>query len=61
MQPPPILTPHERRRIAVAAFVDPRSVERWLRGERMKSTVAARIAETVRLLKLDLKPGAVAA
>lgn len=50
------VTPHDRRRIAVAAAVDTRTVERWLRGDPIRSTVAARIAQALDELRLDVKP-----
>ena len=58
MDPAPILPPHTRRQIAVAAYVDPRTVERWMHGRPMKSTVAARITQAVKDLGLDIKPAA---
>lgn len=48
MSAPP-LTAHDRRRIAVAACVDPRTVRQYLSG-RAKSTTAARIEQALREL-----------
>lgn len=50
------LTPHDRRRVAVVACIDTRTVERWLRGEPIRSTVAARIALALNELRLDVNP-----
>jgi hypothetical protein len=47
------LSAHERRRIAVAAVVDPRTVDRYLRGLPVASTCGARIQEALRRLGLD--------
>jgi hypothetical protein len=47
------LSPHDERRVAVAAKVDPRSVRAWFtpaRRARMRSTTRARIEETLRVL-----------
>jgi hypothetical protein len=48
------LTAHERRRVAVFAAVDPRTVVRFLRGQPVASTCAARIREALR--RLDILP-----
>jgi hypothetical protein len=48
----PMLTAHDRRRVAVAAAVDPRTVDRYLRGESTASTCAARIRDALRRLGL---------
>ncbi len=45
-----LLTPHDERRVAVAAGCDPRSVRAYLRRARTRSTTAARIAEALRTL-----------
>lgn len=42
------LTPHDLRRVAVLASVDPRSVAAYLAGRRQRSTTAARIAQALR-------------
>jgi DNA-binding LacI/PurR family transcriptional regulator len=47
-------TAHDRRRIAVAALVSPRTVDRAYRGEPIRSMVAARILEATRALGLPL-------
>jgi len=47
------LTPHDRRRIAVAAAVDPRTVDRYLRGQTVASTCTARIRDALARLGLD--------
>jgi hypothetical protein len=46
MSLPPI-NPHDRRRVAVTAAVDPRTVDRYLRGQAVASTCAARIREAL--------------
>lgn len=46
------LTPHDLRRVAVLASVDPRSVQRFLEGGAVRSTTAARIADALRELEL---------
>jgi hypothetical protein len=46
------LDAHTVRRIAVEAKRDPRTVQRWLEGERGKSTADAAIAEAVDRLGL---------
>jgi hypothetical protein len=48
MQVPFVLTPHDRRRVAVASVTDPRTVERYLAGRRTASTTAARILAALR-------------
>jgi DNA-binding LacI/PurR family transcriptional regulator len=37
------LDPHTRRQIAVEAKCEPRTVGRWLRGEAVRQSIAARI------------------
>src|SRR5262249_10501462 len=52
---PPRLTPHDERRVAVAAGCDPRTIRAYLdpaRRQRMRSTVAGRIGDTLRALGL---------
>jgi DNA-binding LacI/PurR family transcriptional regulator len=44
------LTPHELRRIAVEAGVDPRTVASYLRGGRVVSTASARILRALEAL-----------
>lgn len=46
------LSPHDARRIAVAAAVHPRTVLRAYRGDTVRSTCAARIAHAATLLGL---------
>ena len=50
------LTPHEERRIAVAAGCDPRTVRAYLAGKPQRSTVAARVNEALRAMGLDRQP-----
>ncbi len=47
------LNPHDRRRVAVAAFADDRTVARYLRGEPVRPSLAARIRDALRRLGLD--------
>lgn len=47
------LTPHDERRVAVAAGCDPRTVRAYLEGRPMRSTTAARIREVMKDLDLD--------
>lgn len=48
------LTHHDVRRIAVEAVCDPRTIERYLRGERLGShTMRQRIEKALRALGLD--------
>jgi hypothetical protein len=42
---PVALTPHEERRLAVVAGVDPRTARRWWKGQSVTSTCAARLEE----------------
>jgi hypothetical protein len=52
-----LLTAHEERAIAVSACVDPRTVRRFVAGERVTSTCAARIELALRALgRDDLNP-----
>jgi hypothetical protein len=51
------LTPHEERAVGVRAGTDPRTVRRYLRGEPMRSTTSARIADALR--ELDNDTGAI--
>jgi hypothetical protein len=46
------LSAHEVRRISVAAGVDPRSVQRVLRGESVRPMCAQRIADALAALGL---------
>jgi DNA-binding LacI/PurR family transcriptional regulator len=46
------VTAHDRRRIAVAALVSPRTVERAYRGDPIRSMVATRILHAARTLGL---------
>lgn len=50
------LTAHDVRRISVEAKVDPRTVERYLAGQTMKSTTTARIVEALKVLKIKGQP-----
>lgn len=51
MKPKTRLTPHELRILAVAASVDPRTAQRWLYGEEVTSTCAARLLAAYRSLR----------
>jgi len=51
------LTAHDRRRIAVRACVDPRTIDQYLRG-RAQSTTSARIEQALRSLAIELRPDA---
>ena len=55
--PLPPVTAHDRRRIAVAAAVDPRTVDRYLRQQPIASTCAARIRDAIRRLGLADEEG----
>jgi hypothetical protein len=46
------LTPHEERRIAVIALVDPRTVRAYLSGRRVRPTCASRIDGALKRLRL---------
>ncbi|MBK8257023.1 MAG: hypothetical protein IPK82_30660 [Polyangiaceae bacterium] len=48
------MTPHEERRIAVQAGCDPRTVRAYLMGKQVRSTVSARIAETLKRLGIQV-------
>lgn len=50
------LNPHDERRVAVVAGCDPRRVRAYLRGERTRSTTAARISEALRTLGIQASP-----
>lgn len=50
------LNPHDERRVAVVAGCDPRRVRAYLRGDRTRSTTAARIAEALRMLGIHAAP-----
>lgn len=50
------LTPHDERRVAVAAGCDPRTVRAYLEARPMRSTTSARIAEALANLGLDVAP-----
>ncbi len=52
------LTPHDERRVAVAAGCDPRTVRAYLEGRPMRSTTAARIRETLKDLGLEERAAA---
>lgn len=43
-------TPHEERRLAVEAGVDPRTAHRWLKGLAVTSTCAARLERALKAL-----------
>ena len=45
------LDAHRVRQIAVAAYADPRSVTKFLRGEPLRSSLALRIERVVKLLE----------
>lgn len=47
------LTPHDERRVAVAAGCDPRTVRAYLEGRPMRSTTAARIRDALKDLDLS--------
>ncbi len=52
---PARLTPHDERRVAVAAGCDPRTIRAYLdpaRRSRIRSPLAGRIGETLRALGL---------
>lgn len=42
--------PHEVRQLAVLAGVDPRTARRWLSGQQVTSTCAARLGEALHSL-----------
>lgn len=53
----PRITQHEARTIATCAFVDPRTVHKYLAGERIAQLTNARIVKALRELgRLDLLP-----
>jgi hypothetical protein len=49
----PLLSPHEERRVAVHAAVDPRTLRRYLVGEPIVSTCRARIERALEELGLS--------
>ena len=51
------LTPHEERCVAVEAGCDPRTVRRYLAGDLVVSTLAARIRRAVLALGYADSPG----
>jgi hypothetical protein len=52
------LTPHDERRVAVAAGCDPRTVRAYLNGRPTRSTTAARIRDALKLLDLSERSAA---
>lgn len=48
------LTPHDVRRIAVAALMTPRTVKRWIDGSPVRELTRVRIERAVRELGIDL-------
>jgi len=50
------LSPHDLRRVGVAAGCDPRTVRAYLRGDPTRSTTAARIGEALRALGFEVAP-----
>jgi DNA-binding LacI/PurR family transcriptional regulator len=53
--PPPLLTPHQVRQVAVVANVDDRTVRRHLRDpDGRRPSVAARIAKAIEHLGLSV-------
>lgn len=52
------LTPHDERRVAVAAGCDPRTVRNYLEGRPTRSTTIARIREALERLELSERPAA---
>jgi len=53
MQQDQQLSPHEKRRIAVAAVVDPRTVDRVFSGENVTSNTRERVKRALLELGLD--------
>jgi DNA-binding LacI/PurR family transcriptional regulator len=51
---PAVPSPHDRRRIAVIAGVTDQTVARVYRGDRVRSTVAARVVAAARNLGLPV-------
>lgn len=54
MMAAPHLDPHTLRSVAVAAGVDPRTVDAFLEGRPMRSTTAGRVASALRAAGLDV-------
>ena len=52
----PKLTPHDERRVAVAAGCDPRTVRTYLAGQPTRSTTAARIRAALHALGVERAP-----
>jgi DNA-binding LacI/PurR family transcriptional regulator len=52
----PPLSAHDVRRLAVAAAVHPKTVSRAYRGESVRSTCAARIADAAHTLGIQQPP-----
>jgi len=50
------LSPHDERRVAVVAAVDPRTVRSYLAGRSQHSTVVARVESALRELGLAIPP-----
>jgi len=57
----PMLTPHDLRRLAVAAAVDPRTVTRWLAGLAGPADIDARLTKAAAELGIQRSPAAVTA
>lgn len=49
----PELSPHDRRRIAVAATCDPHCVSQYVLGKPMRSTTISRIERALRTLDFE--------
>lgn len=56
MNPTPKLTPHEERRVAVAAGCDPRTVRAYLKGRAQRSTVVSRVHDALVALGFHATP-----
>jgi hypothetical protein len=54
--PAPPLTPHDERRLSVAAAVHPKTIRRAYRGEAIRSTCEARIRRAAADLGLPPPP-----
>lgn len=54
--PPPRLSAHDMRRLAVEAVIDPRTIARYMAGLAVASTSAARILAAGVKLGLDVRP-----
>ena len=48
------LTPHDERRVAVAAGCDPRTVRAYLDSKPQRSTIAARVRDTLHAMGFDI-------